>query len=253
MNPPPEKPPSRWQQLWQRIFPQMPDFYAMLQAQCMLAERCTATLAAYMRNADPVLAEQVRTLESEGDRLKAKHLATLHHAFATPIDREDIYQSIAAIDEILNYAKSTVSEMQVLSLSPDEHTTAMADLMHSGAQALQRGYALLASQPLAAEPEAVAAYKTERATEQVYRKALAELFDPQHYLTTLTEAQKQDAAALTVLTNTLSAQESAGLTPAVGFMLEVLKRREVYRHMSNGADRVARVAEVLLDIVAKVA
>ena len=83
-------------------------------------------------------------------------------------------------------------------------------------------------------------------------KALAELFNPEHYLLTLTAQQKHDAEALGVLTTAMSAAESAGITPAVGFMLEILKRREVYRHMSNGADRVARAAEVLHDIVAKV-
>jgi len=99
---------------------------------------------------------------------------------------------------------------------------------------------------------ASAAHKTERSTEKVYRKALAELFNPEHYLLTLTAQQKRDAEALGVLTTAMGAAESAGITPAVGFMLEILKRREVYRHMSNGADRVARAAEVLHDIVAKV-
>ncbi len=51
----------------------------------------------------------------------------------------------------------------------------------------------------------------------------------------------------------LNDAESAGLAPALGFLLEIMKRREVYRHMSNAADRVARTAEVLHDIVAKMA
>ncbi len=34
-------------------------------------------------------------------------------------------------------------------------------------------------------------------------------------------------------------------------VMEVFKKREVYRHMSNAADRLARAGEVLRDIVVK--
>jgi uncharacterized protein Yka (UPF0111/DUF47 family) len=235
-----------------RIFPEVPDFYRLINDQAHLAVECTAALVTYMHSGQDEHASHVSELEHRGDRLKSRNLAILHHAFATPIDREDIYQAVAAIDDILNYAKTTVREMQVLHLTPDEHTLAMATLMHEGALALERGFAKLKKTPLAAEVDASAAHKTERSTEKVYRKALAELFNPEHYLLTLTAQQKRDAEALGVLTTAMSAAESAGITPAVGFMLEILKRREVYRHMSNGADRVARAAEVLHDIVAKV-
>jgi len=35
-------------------------------------------------------------------------------------------------------------------------------------------------------------------------------------------------------------------------MTEILKRREVYRHLSNGADRLARAGQTLHDIVVKI-
>lgn len=246
-------PPESWlQRLKHRIFPVVPDFYRLISDQCRMASDCTSALVTFMETGSPEQGAHVCELEHQGDRLKTRNLATLHHAFATPIDREDIYRAIAAIDDILNYAKTTVREMQALHLEPDEHTLAMARLMHQGALALERGFGKLEKTPLAADSDANEAHKTERATEKLYRKALAELFNPQHYLETLTEAQKQDAAALAVLTSTMDAGDRAGLLPAAGFILEILKRREVYRHMSNAADRVARAAEVLHDIVAKV-
>ncbi|KEZ76733.1 DUF47 domain-containing protein [Salinisphaera hydrothermalis] len=236
-----------------RLFPRTPDFYACLNAQCDLTVAAIEALVAYMRQPDDDTAKRVLELEKQGDALKATNMTTLHQAFATPIDREDIYRSIAAIDEILNYAKATVREMRALKLRPDEHTRAMAELMYRGASALQQGYASLAKDPLTAERHADAARKTERATERIYRRALRELFDVEHYHATLTPDQRRSAAALAVLADGVDASETSAIGSAVGFVLEILKRREVYRHMSNGADRVARAGEVLHDIVAKVA
>lgn len=235
-----------------RLFPDMPDFYRLLNDQCRLAATGTAALVTFMETGGEEQAAHVCEIEHRGDRLKTRNLHALHRAFATPIDREDIYRSIAALDDILNYAKTTVREMQVLHLDPDEHTLAMARLMHEGALALEQGFGKLEKHPLGAEADATAAHKTERSTEKVYRKALAELFDPAHYRDTQTEAQRQDLRALAVLAPSPDEGERNAPGPAAGFMLEILKRREVYRHMSNAADRVARAAEVLQDIVAKV-
>ncbi|MEZ5095468.1 MAG: hypothetical protein R2731_04785 [Nocardioides sp.] len=38
---------------------------------------------------------------------------------------------------------------------------------------------------------------------------------------------------------------------ALEHVMDVFKRREVYRHLSNASDRVARAGEVLHDIVVK--
>ena len=36
-------------------------------------------------------------------------------------------------------------------------------------------------------------------------------------------------------------------------MTEIMKRREVYRHLSNGADRLAHAGQTLHDIIVKIA
>ena len=244
---------SRLQQWWQRLFPRMPDFYVLLSRQCDLVVEGTAELLAYMRTADEAHADRVIEREREGDKLKAEHMSILHQAFATPFDREDIYRSITAIDDVLNYAKSTVREMRSLQLGPDEHTCAMAELLHRGALSLQQGYGKLAQQPLLAEADAEAAHKTERSTEKIYRQALSELFDARHYVATLTPEQQKTADSLEILMQALTEREVSAVGSAVGFVVEIMKRREVYRHMSNAADRVARTGEVLNDIVAKIA
>lgn len=237
--------------LVKRVFPRMPDFYALLNNQCATVVEGLEALEAFMQRGDAALASRVRDLEHEGDRLKATHIDVLQRSFATPIDREDIYRAIIAIDDVLNYAKTTVREMQVLGLPPDEHTLEIAKLLTEGVHALQRGFATLEKDPAAADVEAEHARKTERQTEKVYRRALAELFDARHYVETLTSDQRDEAQALGVLVAPLEGADSATVATSVAFVLEILKRREVYRHMSNTADRIAHAGDVLHDIVVK--
>jgi uncharacterized protein Yka (UPF0111/DUF47 family) len=234
-----------------RLFPRMPDFHGMLSAQCDLVVEGTETLVAYMRDGRSETAERVAEIEHEADRLKKRNIDVLQRAFTTPFDREDVYRAIVSIDEILNYAKSTVREMEQLHLPPDEHTLAMALQLEAGATAMARGFQMLHEDPEAADSAAEQARKTERATEKLYRSALAELFDASHYLETQTPAQRDDVAGLDVLVAPLADPNAATLSTGIGFVLEILKRREVYRHMSNAADRVARAADVLHDIVVK--
>lgn len=240
-----------WANLARRIFPRVPDFYALLGDQCNTVNQGVASLVSYMQTGDEQHARRVRELEHVGDRLKARNLNALHRAFSTPMDREDIFRAMTSVDNVLNYAKSTVREMAVLGVPPDEHTLAMAELLKRGTEALQQGFAFLEHNPDSAEREAFRAQKTERRTEKVYRTALAELFDAKHYLATLTDVQRTDAGTLAVLLEPLDSAQSSAVATGVAFVVEILKRREIYRHMSNAADRVAMAGEVLHDIVVK--
>ncbi len=234
-----------------RLLPPVPDFYAMLEQQCAVISKGAQMLVDYMESGAEEKAAAVAALEHEGDRVKARNLDTLQRAFATPMDREDIYNAVSTIDDILNYSKTTVREMQELGVPPDEHTREMARELLQGAQALQRGFSSLKAAPEEADTAADAARKSERHTEKIYRRALAQLFDPGHYLATAGDKQQQDAASLEVLLGGLKASDSGTVATALGFVFEILKRREIYRHLSNAADRVARAGEVLHDIIAK--
>ena len=216
-----------------RIFPKVPDFYAMLQEQSALAVKSAAALLAYTETGDDAQAELVRSLEHDADEVKERNIAALNEAFSTPMDREDLYRAIVSIDEILNYAKTTVREMQVLGVTPDAVTLEMAGFLRDGAESLDAGYKTLAAAPSGAEGHAQAARKAERNTEKAYRRALAELFDVE-----------QDVAAM---------HEMTGPTgpAALKQVMDVFKKREVYRHMSNAADKMAKAGEILRDIVVK--
>lgn len=207
--------PSIFRRLFERVFPKMPDFFSMLTEQCQHVAHTTGLLVEYMETGDAHTGEQIRKDEHEADRIKVRNLHTLNEAFSTPIDREDLYRAIIDLDEVVNYCKTTVSEMQVLALAPDKHCLEMAMHIKLGADALVAGFNQLAKAPAQAASEADTARKAERRVEKCYRRAIAELFQGDDYI-------------------------------------HMFKRREIYRHLSNAADRMANCANTLHDIVVKI-
>lgn len=219
-----------------RVFPRMPDFYGLMNDQCDLLVTAMAALVDYVRTGDPATGKRIASvLEKQGDELKRRNLQILNKAFATPMDREEIYRAIEGIDHVVNYAKTTVREMEAFDVGSDRHILEMAIHLKEGAEALQAGFRKIATAPTQAEADAQAARKAERKVEKCYRRALSELF-----------AAEAHHARL---------QEQGGGTgsDALRCMTEILKRREVYRHLSNGADRLAHAGQTLHDIIVKIA
>ena len=216
-----------------RVFPRMPDFYGLLNDQCDVLVEAMDAFVTYMESGREADAKMVRALEKRGDELKLRNSDILNRAFSTPIDREDIYRAITSLDMGLNYAKTTTREMEVLELSPDAFMLEMAVEYRHAAEALQEGFRKLKTDPADADNHANAARKTERNVEKIYRRALAKLFDADQLIAKL-KASEQDSK-----------------TEAVLLVVEIFKRREIYRHLSNGSDRLARAADRLHDIIVK--
>jgi hypothetical protein len=219
--------------LLERVFPAAPDFHRLLVEQCDLAVEAMTTFSEFMEDGGAETGERVRELEHRGDELKHRDMDLLNRAFATPIDREDIFRAIVSLDEIIGYAKTTVREMEVLKVSPDPAMREMAALLLEGTRALRDGYARLPGAPLEAEAEARRAHKIESRVEKVYRRAVAELFDEQRMKELV-----------------LSDREGGQATGALA-VARVLRRRELYRHLSNAADRIDGASEALRDIIVK--
>ncbi|MBF0610794.1 MAG: DUF47 family protein [Magnetococcales bacterium] len=220
--------------LLNNVFPRVPDFYGMINEQCDLLVRAADALVEYMETGKEEKSLLVRELEHQGDDLKSRNMDVLNRAFATQMDREDIYRSIASVDMVMNYMKTTVREMELLSLQPDAYTLEIANLLREGCEALKRGYGKLSSSPAMAEEDAEAVSKAERNVEKAYRRAIAELFKAEE------QVQK------------LQAGEANAQAEAMAFVMGTFKRREIYRHMSNAADQMARAGSVLHDIVVQI-
>ncbi|MGR9101468.1 MAG: DUF47 domain-containing protein [Gammaproteobacteria bacterium] len=201
--------------LIERIFPKTPDFYLLLQQQCEQVCISIDNLVDFIVVEDPLAGKLLKEDEHEADRIRVRILHELNSAFSTPIDREDIYRAIASMDSIVTYCKSTYNEMKVLGLTPDKYSKKMVAELQTGVHALRQGFDCLGSQPEAVERHAFTARHSERRIEKMYRKAIAELFQGEDYL-------------------------------------NMFKRRELYRHLSNAGDKIHETANVLQDIAVKI-
>ncbi len=210
-----EKSKPYFSALFDHVFPKSPDFFKLLAEQSVMVARTVDVLVAFMETGNPEFGNEIKKDEHEADTIKVRNLHTLNEAFSTPIDREDIYRAITDLDEVVNYCKSTVNEMDMLGVAPDLFMLEMARLLKNGVDALVSGYGKLGSAPEPAAEDADVARKAEHKVERLYRQALAELFQGEDFI-------------------------------------DMFKRREIYRHLSNAADRMAHCANTLHDIVVKI-
>ena len=175
-------------------------------------------LKQYVKEPDDALAERLSQIESEADEVRRILIDELNQTFVTPFDREDIFALSLTVDDILDYAESTVDELVMLKVAPNPYLERMITLLTDAAMEIYRGVLRLEDHPNVANDHAVRAKALENRVESVYREALADLFrDPKD----------------------------------LDDVMEILKLREIYRHLSNAADRGDQAANVIGDIVVK--
>jgi len=193
-------------------------FLELLSEQAKYAVAGMEALSQYMKSPSDDAAEQVSRIEKAADETRRILIDELNRTFVTPFDREDIFALSLTIDDILDYAYSTVDEMVVLKVRPNPFLQRMTSLLTEAAREIQTGVTELMDHPAVAADHAVRAKALENRMESVYREAIGNLFS-----------------------------EPVDLEHVV----EMLKLREIYRHLSNAADRGDQAANVISDIVVK--
>lgn len=212
------------------LFPRVPDFAGLMGDQCAVAVDALDAFLDLTVTAAPEHAARVRLLEKEGDRLRQRNVDVLNRSFATPFDRELTAEAIRALDDVLNYAKTAVREIEVLAVEPDQAMQDMARELRAGAVALRAAVGALGEGPEAVQANLQAVHKSERNVEKIYRSAIAELFPA-------------DGAAMLG-----PGPVERSVPAAFERLLDALRRREVYRHISNAADRLDAAGRTLGDI-----
>ena len=194
-------------------------FLKLIHEQASLTLEGLEALKTFMLSSDPVASALLSTKEKEADEARRILIDELNKTFITPFDREDIFSLSRTIDDVLDYAYSTVSEMEILKVEPTNFMQQMASILRDAAYELLMAVDRLEDHPGVANDHAQRAKSLENRVEEVYRAALADLFggaeDMQH-------------------------------------VIKMLKSREVYRHLSNAADRGDEAANVIADIIVKI-
>jgi len=195
-------------------------FVVMLNNQAKKTVEGLSVLNDYLSEKDSEKAKSLSAIEKEADEMRRILVEDLMKTFITPFDREDIFTLSREIDDILDYANSTVDEMEILNVSSTPHMRQMASLLSDAAKEIQLAVDRLEDIHFSvASDHAQRAKALENRVETVYREALAELF--------------KDAADLQSV-------------------LKILKVREIYRHLSNAADMEDQAANVIADIIMKI-
>jgi len=193
-------------------------FHKLIEEQASITYDALRLLVKYLETADAEVAEELSLKEKEADEVRRILIDELNRSFVTPFDREDIFALSRSIDDVVDYADSTVMEMVILKVKPTAYMQRIASLLKDAAYEILHGVQRLPKNPSVAIDHAQRAKALENRVEAVYREAVADLFSGPEDL---------------------------------HHVVEMLKMREVYRHLSNAADRGDEAANIIADIVVK--
>ncbi len=203
---------------WSRTGKRKNIFIDLLEQQAEKVEVGTEALWRFVTTEAEEAAQQVERYEKEGDELRRILIDELHKTFITPFDREDIYDLSLYLDDVLDYAYSTVVEIRLLKVKPDKYLIEMVNRLREAGDELLLAMQRLDENPMVALDHARRTKHRENQVERVYRQAVADLF---------------------------SGPENTH------HIMEMLRTREVYRHVSNAADRADMAANVIGSVVVK--
>jgi uncharacterized protein Yka (UPF0111/DUF47 family) len=165
-------PSARW------FLPETPDVIGMLRRQADISAEGMAAFAEWACG-DTARADEVRVAEHECDEVRRGLVDAVSEAFTTPLQPEDLFQLSRDLDKVINGAKNTVRESEVMGVPPDQATADMAVLLAEGVDHIRTAFSALgvrvAKSPVSATEAADAAVKSQRNLERVYRQAAGDL------------------------------------------------------------------------------
>ncbi len=191
-----------------------PDFYTILIQQAKSIRDTVNALCAYCGDPTKENGDFVKTRERESDQIHYSLESAINCTFITPIDRDDLFRLSTAIDDLADYAWTTVKDLRIYDIPPDKNLTDMANILLQMSDGL-----LLCVQNLGANRACVAAEakkvkKLENLMNEKYHASIAELFASDDFK-------------------------------------KILKYREIYSHMNHASDKGDICADLLQNIVVK--
>src|SRR5512145_1236143 len=125
-------------------------FHKLIQQQASITHDGVKLLVKYFETQDKDVAEELALKEKEADEVRRILIDELNRTFVTPFDREDIFALSRSIDDVIDYADSTVNEMVVLKVGPTPYMQRIATLLKDAAYELYQAVQRLQNHPSAA-------------------------------------------------------------------------------------------------------
>ncbi len=140
------------------------------------AELLEQMLQSFPENRD--LARDILVCEQQGDRITHDVIHRLHATFVTPIDREDIYELVSALDDVVDYTEEVADYLILYKIeAPMEQAQRQAYILLQAARLIRqaiprmRGFKDMSHYT-------IEIHRLENDGDRVVREAIASLFEP---------------------------------------------------------------------------
>ena len=193
-------------------------FIPQLIAQAKKTNDLIIILEKFVNGNIEVESEKTDLLLTEIKEIRSVLIDDLHNTFITPIDREDIYNISNALFDMVDYGITTIEEMNILKVKPDEFIKDMISLVQRQMEELNAVMQRLSKNPRIAGDHVMEAKRLEKKVEKIYRNAIKALFEGNIDLSNLSM---------------------------------IFYKREVYRHISNMSDKAEIAANIFGMVVMK--
>jgi len=190
-------------------------FLTLLAQHAQALQRAARTLQRFAESGDPALADEVDAIENQGDEILTQTIDALTDTFITPFDRQDIYNLAGGIDDMIDYLNNAAREMSLFKVPTTPAILEMVKILVEATDEITVAVPAIERDPATARERARSASHAENRVEELYRRTLAALFDESD-------------------------------------IPRVFKLREIYRHLSNSADRADAIGKLIVKIVVKV-
>ena len=158
------------------------EFWSAFKDHAALSVRASELLVKMLEASDARqrLVQEVSDLEHQGDKITHDTVLALHQTWITPLDRDAIHGLISRLDDVLDFidaAADRVALYQMESARPE--ALELAKILQSSCSEIARAMAMLQDMKEARSLLALCQQvnKHEHDADQVFRRALARLFD----------------------------------------------------------------------------
>ena len=200
---------------WERLFPVKYDFHKMIKDQ---AEASTNVVGHLLNWLSSQSAEDYQLLLGEAavaDKCRFNMEDNLIEAFVTPFDRQDIYSLSVEMDRIVEYAISTLKEMEAFKVAPNPIILSMIKQLKVGTDQLAETIDFLKEYPRKSQIQIRNIRIVQLTIEDECRAGMVELFNNPD-------------------------------------LMYVFKIREVYHHIKDAGIHLGYTTDVLHKIVVRV-
>jgi predicted phosphate transport protein (TIGR00153 family) len=161
-------------------------------------------------------AKRIKEIEHECDTITHHCVEALHKTFITPIERDDIYQLISRMDDIMDYVEAAAERIALYKLTAmTRDLKDLADVLVRATEELAGTLTLLRNLENAPEisKRCIDINRLENEADAILRAATARLFD-----------EEQDVR-------------------------NIIKWKEIYENLENATDRCEDVANIIEGVV----